>query len=257
MTRRLRRLVLLRIRNQFLDWSGAWWFTVTLVASEAVGPLLGLVVWSAVLPGDPAVAGYFVALVAVQLLTASYENHTFSEAIYEGKISHDLLRPQPVIVAPIGENVAIRIWLGIFGLPLTLVTALAVGVSYDWTALAAAVPLLVGAAVLRFLWTWLLALAAFWTGRVHALVTLGGMMIFLLGGGAAPVWQLPDAWQPVVGALPFYAMLGLPADVATGSVHGSALAVAYLVQLAWSAVFAGVAVVAWRAGVRRFTAVGA
>lgn len=257
MNARLRRLICLRARNQFLDWSGAWWFTVTLVASEAIGPLLGLVVWSTIFPGNSVITAYFVALIAVQLLTASYENHTFSDAIYEGKISHDLLKPQPVIVGPIGENIAIRIWLGIFGLPLALLAALAVGASYEWPRLAMAVPGLIGAALLRFLWTWLLALAAFWTERVHALVAFGGIMILLLGGGAAPIWQLPETWQPIARVLPFYAMLGLPADAATGSIHGSALAVAYLVQAAWNVAFAGIAFVVWRAGVRRYTAVGA
>ena len=39
--RRILRLTALRVRRQFLDWSGAWWFTITLVANESLGPLAG------------------------------------------------------------------------------------------------------------------------------------------------------------------------------------------------------------------------
>ena len=96
--RRLLMLVALRIRMEVLEWSGTWWFLFTLVIQAIVGPLIGLFVWSAVYPADPYVATYYVALLLVTVMTESFEQFTFSEKIYDGTISHDLLRPQPVIV---------------------------------------------------------------------------------------------------------------------------------------------------------------
>ena len=246
-------LVVLGVKRKFLDWSSGWWFTLTLVANEALGPLVGLFVWSSAVPGDPRLASYFTALVAVQLMTASYENHTFSESVYQGTVSHELLKPQPVVIGPIAENLAIRAWMTLFGLPLVVLTGLAVGASYEWQHVLLALPAVACAAVLRFLFTWTLALAAFWTERVHAIVTFGHVLILLLGGSAAPVGLLPEPWHSVAAALPFYPMLGLPADVATGVVNSTA----YAGALGWIAVTAVLAVVAWRAGVRRYTAVGA
>ena len=251
------RLTALRVRRQFLDWSGGWWFTLTLVANEAIGPLVGLFVWSTVFPDDRRVISYFVALIAVQLMTASYENHTFSETVYQGTVSHELLKPQPVIVNPIGENLAIRIWMTLFGLPLTVLTGLGLGSSYRWPDLLLAIPALACAAILRFLFTWILALTAFWTERVHAVVTFGSVLISLLGGAAAPISLLPAPWRAIAVALPFHAMLGLPADIATGAVDGPAAAVALARGLAWILVFTALAVVVWRSGIRRYTAVGA
>lgn len=250
---RLALLLGLRIRNQFLDWAGAWWFILTLTASNAAGPLIGLAVWRAVRPGDPLTTSYFVALVAVQLLTASFEQFTFAETIYDGRIGHDLLKPQPVVIGPLGENLAIRLWFGVAGLPLVALTALAVDASYRWRAVLTALPVLLGAMVLRFLWTLLLAFAAFWTERVHAIVALGNVLVFLLGGGAAPLAELSPAQRVVAAAMPFHAMLGLPADVATGAVAGTA----GWHQCAWAAVLAAAATVVWRAGIRRYTSVGA
>jgi ABC-2 type transport system permease protein len=246
---RLAALLLLRVRYQFLDWSGAWWFALTLACGNVAGPLTGLAVWS----GN---AAYFVALMAVQLLTASYENHTFGNSVYDGKVSHDLLKPQPVVVGPLGENLAIRCWLAVFGLPLAASAAVATGSAYRWSSVLLAMPALLGAAVLRFLWTWLLALAAFWTERVHALATFGNVLVFVLGGAAAPLSELPGPWRSVCRLLPFHPMLGLPADIGTGTVRGPAVGAALLTQLAWILVAAAAAVVVWRAGVRRYTAVG-
>jgi ABC-2 type transport system permease protein len=247
---RVVRLTAVRVRRQFLEWSGAWWFLLTIVANETVGPLVGLFVWSAVFPGDRRIVAYFVALIVVQMMTASFENHTFSETVYEGTIGHELLKPQPVIIGPIGENLAIRAWLTLFGLPLAVVAGLVFGVRYDWRHLLLAVPALAGAAILRFLFTWTLALAAFWTERVHAVVNFGGVLILLLGGAAAPISVLPGPWHSLAVGLPFYAMLGLPADIATGGAYDAA-------TLGWIPILGGLAVVVWRAGIRRYTVVGA
>jgi ABC-2 type transport system permease protein len=254
---RVLRLTVLRVRRQFLDWSGGWWFTLTLVVNEALGPLVGLFVWSTVFPDDPRVVSYYVALIAVQMMTASYENHTFSETVYQGTVSHELLKPQPVVIGPIGENVAIRIWMSLFGLPLAALAGLGLGASYHWPHLLLAVPALTGAAVLRFLFTWILALTAFWTERVHAVVTFGGVLIVLLGGAAAPISLLPEPWHTIAATLPFHAMLGLPADIATGAIDGAATVAALGRGLAWILAFAALAVVVWRSGVRRYTVVGA
>lgn len=254
---RVLRLTALRVRRQFLDWSGGWWFTLTLVANEALGPLVGLFVWSTVFPDDPRVVAYFIALTAVQMMTASYENHTFSETVYQGTVSHELLKPQPVVIAPVGENIAIRIWMTLFGLPLVVLAGLGLGASYRWQSLLLALPALAAAAVLRFLFTWILALTAFWTERVHAVVAFGGVLIVLLGGTAAPISLLPEPWHTIAATLPFHAMLGLPADIATGAIDGAATVTALARGLAWILVFAALAVVVWRSGVRRYTVVGA
>jgi ABC-2 type transport system permease protein len=254
---RILRLTGLRVRRQVLDWSGGWWFLLTLVANETLGPLVGLFVWSTVFPDDPRVVAYFIALTAVQMMTASYENHTFSETVYTGTVSHELLKPQPVVIGPIGENLAIRIWMTLIGLPVVVLAGFLLGASYEWSHLLLALPALLGAAVLRFLFTWTLALAAFWTERVHAVVTFGWLVTFVLGGAAAPVALLPDPWRAVAVTLPFHAMLGLPADIATGTVGGADAATALGRTLAWILVFGVLSAAVWRAGVRRYTVIGA
>lgn len=256
--RRLLMLVALRIRMEVLEWSGTWWFLFTLVIQAIVGPLIGLFVWSAVYPADPYVATYYVALLLVTVMTESFEQFTFSEKIYDGTISHDLLRPQPVIVTTIGTNLAIRTWLTIMGVPVVLLTGLAVGVSLSWNAVLSALPVFLLGATLSFCWIFMLSLTAFWTERVHSIVGFGWTLNSLLGGTIAPLAFLPGPLRELGQILPFYGMLGLPADVIAGRVHGTApvlTGIAY--QAGWIAVFATIAALLWRAGVRRYTVVGA
>lgn len=253
---RLVRLLSLYTRRKFLQWLGWRAFLITLAVDQAIAPLLGLAVWSAALPGRPGIAAYYVALLAVQLMTVSYEHHTFSNGIYAGALSHDLLRPHPVVVATLGENVALRIWHLLVGLPLIVVAGLVAGAAFDLRSLLLALPAVVLAAALRFLFTYILALSAFWTARAHGVVGLGETLIFLLGGAAAPIALFPERIRPLGEALPFRALLGFPAEIASGGISGARALEGYAWQVLWLAVFSLAAAFAWRSGVRRYTAVG-
>ena len=112
------------------------------------------------------------------------------------------------------------------------------------------------AAALRFLFTYLLALAAFWTEQAHGVVGFGETLLFLLGGSAALLTLFPEGFRPLGEALPFGAMLGFPAEIAAGSLRSSAVLAGYGWQALWIAVFLPAAVIVWRAGLRRYTAVG-
>ena len=257
--RTTRRYVLLLagyVRRAFLGvlaWRG---FMLTLAAERVVPPLIGLAVWTTALPGRPEVAVYFVALLVVRLLTASYEHVTFAGAVADGRLTDDLLRPGPVVLAPLGDNLAWRAWHVLLMLPLLLGVGLLTAVRPAGADVAAALPAAALAAALRFLFGYTVALATFWTPRVGALNAAAAQLIFLLGGEAAPVSLLPDALRPWAAVLPFRALLGFPAELAAGLLTGPEARAGYALQLVWLAVFGGLAGSVWRAGVRRYTAVG-
>ncbi len=249
-------LVVLYIHREFLQqmaWRG---FLITLVVNQAVTPLLGLAVWSTALPGSTTLSTYYVALLAVQLMTVSYEHHTFSNGIYAGALTADLLRPHPVVLPILGANLALRIWHLLVGLPLLAVAGILAGVPFRLDAVLVAMPALVLAAALRFLFTYTLALSAFWSEQAHGVVGLGEVLIFLLGGAAAPVTLFPDSLRPLAEGLPFRAMLGFPAEIASGGLDRMQLVAGYGWQVLWVAVFALVAATVWRAGIHRYSAVG-
>jgi ABC-2 type transport system permease protein len=119
-----------------------------------------------------------------------------------------------------------------------------------------ALPAMLLAAGLRFLFVYALVLTAFWTQRAQAVASMGGLLVFLLGGEAAPIPLLPAEYRAWAAVLPFRAMLGFPAEVAAGLARGPDVLVGYLWQLVWLAVLALVAARVWRVGLRRYTAFG-
>ncbi|MFZ5827451.1 MAG: ABC transporter permease [Bacillota bacterium] len=250
------RLLWAYIGRYFLTWLAWRSFAFTLVANQAVTPLIGLAVWSTALPDRPELTRYYLCLLLARLVTVSYESHTFSTRIYGGDLVEDLLRPHPPIIAPLAENLAIRVWHLIIGAPVLLVVLLVTGPGIELGSVAVALPAMGLAAAIRFLFTYLLALSAFWTERAHAMVSFGSTLIFLLGGEAAPLQMLPAALQPWAGALPFRAMNGFPAELAAGLLSPGEAATGFGWQVIWLLVFAALAAAVWRAGLRRYTAVG-
>jgi ABC-2 type transport system permease protein len=243
------------MRREFLRWFESRSFALTLTIGRAVGPLIGLAIWTTALPGS-GVASYFVVLLFVRLVTVSYEEHTFSGRVYTGDLVEELLRPEPVILQVVGESFALRAWHLILGAPLLAVLAIATRTHLSASGLAVAVPALVLAGAIQFLFQFAVALSAFWTERVFGLTGFKVTATFLLGGEAAPIYLMPPAARAWAEALPFRAMLGFPAEIAAGALNGSRIASGYAWQVVWVVFFAAAAALLWRRGTRRFTAVG-
>ncbi|MFC7624631.1 ABC-2 family transporter protein [Microlunatus sp. GCM10028923] len=232
-------------------------FLFTLVINQAIGPLIGLLLWTAVMPDSSAVRGYFFMVLAVQLLTVSYEDHTLSNSIFDGTIVDRLLVPLPVIISAAGANLGLRFWHGIFGLPVLLLVAVTAGLPLRAGDVLLAVPAVIIAGIMRFLFTVTLAMTAFWTDRASALVSFGDTGIALLGGIAAPLFLLPPTFAEIGRWLPFWPMLGLPGEIGAGVLTGPQLLAGYAIQAGWLLVLIMVAALTWRRGLRVFTAVGA
>lgn len=237
-----------------LSWRG---FMLTLMLQQTVTPLLGLAVWSAVLPGNRVILAYFVALMAVQMITVCYEHETFLHGITGGGLAGDLLRPHPVVLQVIGDNLAWRIWHVGLGAPVVVVAAVIAGVTFEPAAVLLSLPAVLLAALLRFLFSYVLVLTALWTQQARNVVNFGFTLIFLLGGAAAPIPLFPESFRAVGEALPFRAMHGFPAEIASGSLSAEPIITGYAWQVWWTVLFTFVAIRTWRSGVRRYVAVGA
>ncbi|WP_335211984.1 ABC transporter permease [Nostoc sp.] len=65
--------------------------------------------------------------------------------------------------------------------------------------------------VLDFLATFLVGLGAFWLENTTGLMLIYSRLMMILGGMLIPLELLPEAWQPVLQALPFASILYGPA----------------------------------------------
>jgi ABC-2 type transport system permease protein len=243
-------------RRYFLSWTAGWSFALTIYLARIVTPLVGFALWTRAMPGDASVAAYFVALIFVHLATDSPEEHTFAQGVYDGTFTDVLLRPHPMPLGTIGFNIAFKAFNVLGAIPIAVAVAVLADVRFEVSRVLLAVPAVVLGSSIAFVLKFTLAQSSFWTPRVFAVTQLGNMLVFTLGGGAAPIPLLPDSVRGWLEVMPFRAIVGFPSEVASGLVSGRDVVVGYALQVAWFAVLSLASRTVWRAGVRRYVAIG-
>lgn len=231
-------------------------------------PLIYLVVWTTVAQqGGGAVGGftagefaaYFIVLMLVDHLTFSWIFHEFEYRIRQGNLSPLLLRPVHPIHKDIAENLTYKaLTLGVM-LPAAGLMALAFRPELRieaWAAAAFIPALLLGFGV-RFLVEWTLALMAFWITRVAAFNELYYVGALFLSGQVAPLALLPEPVRLAAALLPFRWTVAFPVELLIGRLSPAEAARGIGIQLLWLALAFALMNLVWRAGVRRYSAVGA
>ncbi|HEX2033474.1 MAG TPA: ABC-2 family transporter protein [Chloroflexota bacterium] len=231
-------------------------------------PVVSISTWSAVAGaqggrvGDFSgadLAAYFLVQLWVSHATFTYVMLDFERRIRQGELSPRLLKPVHPIHADIAENVAHKLVQLIVLIPVTVALVVAFRPAlhpHPW-ALVAAVPALLLAFLLRFCAEWTLALAAFWTTRVEAVNELYFGTFLFLSGLLAPLTLLPEALQWASLVLPFRWMLAFPVELLLGRLTPEETLRGLAVQGAWLALAAALLMATWRAGLKRYAAVGA
>ncbi len=233
-----------------------------------IRPIIFLAAWIAVADSQGGrlgafskqdLAGYYVITIVVTHLTAAWDFFEFEFEIRQGRLSPKLLRPVHPIHYSITGNVVWKLITSLAVVPVAILIAVTFDARFTTTPAHLAVgsvSLLLGAA-LAFVFGWVFASAAFWTTRVHAVVTLYQRAAFIFAGQVAPLSLLPGPLLAIAYALPFGYMLGVPADILRGGpdIPTSLLLVAG--QVAWLAVAIVLYRLVWNAGLRQYSAVGA
>jgi ABC-2 type transport system permease protein len=236
--------------------------------SHVLEPLVYLIVWSTVsVTGGGSVgdyttrqfAAYFIVLMLVNHVTYTWIMYEFEYRVREGTFSVALLKP----VHPIHSDIADNISSKLITLPLMVIIAVGLGILFHpvidpplW-ALAAALPALVLAFVVRFLLEWTLAQAAFWTTRVGAINQIYFVLVLFLSGQIAPLSLFPAPVQVIAAILPFGWMIGFPVELLLGRLSAEQVLTGLGAQAVWLAVGYALFRIVWRAGVRVYSAVGA
>src|SRR5919202_5231781 len=192
-----------------------------------VRPVVFLAAWSAAAASQGGQIGafeagdfaaYYVALTLVGQLTNAWEAYDFEYEVRNGKLSPKLLRPvHPIHYLVVGNIVWKLVTLPAL-LPALALIAWTFHARFEtqlWQA-ALFVPSVILAAALRFVFSAVLATTAFWTTRVHAILSFNDRLGFLFAGQIAPLSLLPGGLQQAAYLLPFGYMLGAPAEILRG-----------------------------------------
>jgi ABC-2 type transport system permease protein len=261
--RLLRRLILKNVALT-LAYRGAFFI---LMFSTVIGPLISLLIWRTVLdqgvqlPLDRSqLVTYYLLLGLVSMLTGAWEAPYTAESIRLGGLSPDLLRPAPVVLQPISNNLGEKIIKLPLLLPIVLAAALLFGREFapptdplTWLLFALALP--AGAAI-NFLLDYLVGLLAFWIEDVGGLVRVLGLVRGFLAGQLVPLALFPPGLGPLLEAQPFRYTLSFPLEVATGALDGGALLRGFAWQAVWLFGLLALYRAVWRRGLRLYASTG-
>ena len=233
-----------------------------------VEPIVYLVVWTTVARSQGGAVGaftsgdfaaYFTILIVVNQLTFTWHFYDFEWRVRNGFFSPLLLRPVHPVHNDVAENLTFKLLTFTVVAPVAVVLLISFDASLSpspWDILAF-VPALLLAMALRFLLEWTLALAAFWLTRVSAINQAYYVSTLFLSGQVAPLELFPPVVQLIASVLPFRWMVAFPVETLLGRLSAGEILVGLGAQVLWIALALGLLRVGWRAGVKRYAAVGA
>ena len=241
---------------------------IALWALSGVVPFIMLALWSQVdaSGGSPGTLGlsrlqlgrYFLSAFIVRQFTIAWVVWAFEEDALQGRLSHALLQPLhplwrylsahlaeqatrlPFVAALVGLFFLLQpdtVWLPSLGQALTALVAI-------WMAFA-----------IHFLLQSAIATLCFWSERASALERLLYIPYLFLSGLVAPLEVFPPAVRAFALWTPFPYMIAFPAQLLSG--NPSTFSGGFAAMALWIALLLPLVALLWKAGVRRYSAMGA
>ncbi|PDV98325.1 ABC transporter permease [Candidatus Chloroploca asiatica] len=251
------------IITQFQYRTANYFYMIGMIAE----PVIYLVVWSTIAtaqggevggftPG--AFAAYYIVWTLVRNMNIVFTPYGWEWRIKRGELSAALLRP----IHPLHQDLAYfggwKLVVIVLWLPIAAILALIFQPTLNPTPLEIGVFAIAiwGAYLIRSMFLWLLGMITFWTTRVSALYELYFAVELLLSGRLVPMSLLPPWARDLALFMPFQWTFGFPIEALVGTLSTTELLTGLAIQVLWILIGLGLVQLVWRAGVRRYGAVG-
>jgi len=211
------------------------------------------------------IARYFLAVFLVRQFTIVWVIYDFEYDVVRGRLSPFLLQPIDPIWRFIGAHLSEQAARGPFVLAMLAVFVVLYPAAIRegdqlWLptvqGVIAAIVATYAAFVQRFFVQYTLAMGAFWIEKPTALENLWSIPYLYLSGLVAPLAFFPEPIRQLAMWTPFPYVVWFPATLFTGTntisfMHGMTI------LLGWIVVFVVLNRILWRAGLRKYSAMGA
>lgn len=236
-----------------------WMLTTTM-------PLVSLALWSAVAAEAPVgrftqarFGAYFLATLVVRQLTGSWLVWSLNQEIKSGTLSQRLLRPIHPLVSYSAENLSAVPLRAALAAPVAVVALFVIEPGALPTTpgrIALVLASLVGAWAINFFTMALIGALAFFVESSTAIFEIWLVAFGVLSGYLVPLELFPRWLQRVAAALPFRYTVAFPVEAILGLLPLGAAVTNLLIQWFYVGACAAGAMLAWRAGTKRFAAFG-
>lgn len=205
---------------------------------------------------------YYLMVPLILNVTDARAVFKFADAVKDGSLSRDLLKPYPPALLYVIEAATGNLMQMIYLVPITI-TALYLfrsqlpAINQDFSVLLYFSFALLCGFFMRLIVSGSIAVLGFWVEDVTTLnLVLNGGIWALLGGMIVPVATFPDSIREIAGLLPYRYMLSFPIEILSGHLNHSQITGGFLVIFFWTAFFLVVISRLWKRGLRSFTAYG-
>jgi ABC-2 type transport system permease protein len=237
------------------------------ILSLITEPIVYMTVWTTITNQQGSVGGftggefaaYYITWMLVRHFAVTLSPDAIEWRVRQGEFSALLLKP----VHPIHTDIASNIAYKLVALPIIVLMMLGLATIFPptynfqvWSVLAFA-PVMIMAYLIRFLSHWILGLLAFWTTRANAIFESLFVAEIFLTGRLAPLSLLPVPILIAASILPFRWMIAFPVELLLGKVTPEDALMGFGMQVIWLGIEMLLLFVVWRAGVKRYAAVGA
>jgi ABC-2 type transport system permease protein len=234
-------------------------------------PLVGMIfLWKAVTASSGGqLAGYaykdvifyFMLVVFLEnLISSTEDDFQIAGDIRDGRLSALLLKPLNYLLYRFALYASYRLtYISVIALPLVILAYVLreyIQLPDDpitWLAFALSVAM---AAAMQFLMACCLGYMAFWVLEVSTLIFIAFSFEYFLSGTIFPLDLFPAWLQPFLKWSPFTYQMFFPVQIAMQRVTGPALWTGLAIQAGWVIIFYATASLLWRAGIRKYQAVG-
>jgi len=237
---------------------------IVLWALSGVLPLIMLGLWSGAgvvpIPGftPERLVHYFLAAFVVRQFTIVWVIHAFEEDALQGRLSPALLQPLNPFWRYLAAHLSEQATRLPFVLAIVALVALVHPAALWWPSPAGFLLALLAtqlAFLVRFAIQSALTMLCFWSERAAALERLLLIPYLFLSGLVAPLEAFPAPIRSFALHTPFPWMIWFPAQLLSGGTVP--VAQGFGVLAAWGVLFVPIAALLWRAGLRRYSAMGA
>ncbi|PAX54855.1 ABC transporter permease [Brunnivagina elsteri] len=203
-------------------------------------------------------ARYFIAVFLVQQFTVVWVIWEFEREVVEGKLSPRLLQP----LDPGWHHFASHVAERGARMPFMLLLIVLFFILYPqafWvpslSQILLFVPAVLLAFILRFTIQYTFAMFAFWTERASALENFWFLFYLFLSGLIAPLEVFPESVRAAVLCTPFPYLINFPVSLLVGL--ETDIWRGFSMIVGWTLLFLGLNRILWRAGLKRYSGMGA